>query len=372
MKKVCILQNGLARGGTDTFVVNLCRGLDKTKYDITVVNTGARPETRIRERDILDLNVKIFHTAPLESLHLKLKHLWKLYKFLRKEKFDVFQTNIDLFNGPNLMVAWLAGVPVRCCHSHNSRQHLELINGKTPAVRLYQGLMRWMCWTFSNRRCGCSRDAMEFLYPGKNWMKQSQPTIIYNGIDLERFRQAIDVEAKKKELGLTAPHHVITVGHIIAQKNPLYTAEIICGLTKVRKDCDFIWVGAGELQDEVNEILKRGNCLDRVKFFSKRKDIPEIMRCADVFILPSSFEGLGIVAIEAQASGLYALLSDKVPQEADCGSAEFISIDSAPSEWVDKISAILDGTQGRSSVGPELNKFSIEYMTSQMSEVFDK
>ena len=121
--KVCILQNGLARGGTDTFVVNLCKGLDRQKFDITVVNPSTRPGSMVREPDILDTGAKIVHTSDLGKGHLsKFIHFIRLYKLLRTEKYDVFQTNVDLFNGPNLFVAWLAGVPVRCCHSHNTMQ----------------------------------------------------------------------------------------------------------------------------------------------------------------------------------------------------------------------------------------------------------
>ena len=72
--KVCILQNGLARGGTDTFVVNLCKGLDKDKYDLTVVNPCNRPESLIREPEVIAAGAKIIHTHPLSGVKGKLKH----------------------------------------------------------------------------------------------------------------------------------------------------------------------------------------------------------------------------------------------------------------------------------------------------------
>lgn len=145
--KVCILQNGLARGGTDTFVVNLCSSIDKNKFNITVINPNAK--TNERESDLLNSGVDLVHTSPLSGIYSTLKHFVMLYRVLRAKRFDVFQTNVDLFNGPNLFIAWLAGVPIRCCHSHNSMQQRELVEGRTLAIRLYQNFMRFLCWHFA-------------------------------------------------------------------------------------------------------------------------------------------------------------------------------------------------------------------------------
>ena len=221
--KVCILQNGLARGGTDTFVLNLCKGLDKNQYRITVINPSNKAGSKVLEPDIQALGVQILHTSDLSSgIISKCKHFWRLFKILRYYKFDVFHTNIDLFNGPNLFIAWLAGIPIRCCHSHNGMQQKELVEGRTLSIRIYQYLMRWMCWHFSNRRIGCSKIAMDFLFGGRNWEQGEYPHIINNGIDIEKYRKPIDTKLKRKELGLTNKYHIITIGRIIPQKNPLF------------------------------------------------------------------------------------------------------------------------------------------------------
>lgn len=370
MKKVCILQNGLARGGTDTFVVNLCKGLDKSKFDITVINSAPdKNNCYVREPEVLAAGVRIYHPYPF--VYSKLRYFWQLYKFLKKEKFDVFQTNIDLFNGPNLLVAQLAGVPLRCCHSHNSNQPIQLVKGNTLAVRAYQVMMRWMCWSFSNRRCGCSKLAMEFIFKGKDWHKGSYPKIINNGIDLDLFKKSIDVEKKKRSLGLTAKYHLITVGHIKPQKNPLFIAHLFADLCNAKNDCDLIWVGDGVLKKEVQDILKAEGIESRVHFFDNRSDVSEILRCADCFILPSAFEGLGIVAIEAQASGLPCLLSDKVPEEVDCGTVDFLPIDRGTNIWADAITKVIERKKIYKLNIEKLNQFSIENMVSQMEELFN-
>ncbi len=370
-KKICILQNGLARGGTDTFVVNLCRGLDYDKYDITVVNPSNKKESLVREPEVLKIGARIIHTSPLTGFMSKIKHLWMLYGILKKEKFDVFQTNIDLFNGPQLLIAWLAGVPVRCCHSHNTMQQKSLIQGMTIAVGIYQKVMKWMCWTFSNRRTGCSEDAMDFLFTDKDWHQDRYPIVINNGIDIEHFRRPIDIEEKKREIGLTAKYNIITIGRIIPQKNPLFIARVFSELSKMRDDVDFVWVGIGDKEEECREIFRRNNCLRRVHFLGLRSDVNEILKSCDLFFMPSAFEGLGIVIVEAQVAGLQCLVSDVVPKESECGAVEYMSLSKTEKEWAQMICNMIDRKISLCVDEKKIQEFSIEYMVAQMEKVFE-
>ena len=95
------------------------------------------------------------------------------------------------------------------------------------------------------------------------------------------------------------------------------------------------------------------------------------MHCAELFIFPSLFEGLGIVAIEAQAAGLSCLLADTLPIETDCGGALYLPINSGETVWVNYINNILDGKIRLSSDDSKLEKFSIQYMSEQMTQVFE-
>ena len=370
-RKVCILQNGLARGGTDTFVVNLCTSIDKEKYEITVVNPSVKEGSRVREVDVLATGTTILHTHDLGNLKGKFIHLKRLYSILKKVKFDVFQTNIDLFNGPNLLVAWLAGVPVRCCHSHNAMQQKALVEGTTFSIRIYQRMMRWMCWHFSNRRCGCSIEAMEFLYKGYGWQQKEYPSVISNGIDLKEYGREINTTEKKKELGLTAKYNLVTVGRLIPQKNPLFLAEMFSMLCKSRKDCDLVWVGIGPLEEKCHQIFQENSISDRVHFLGSRNDVADILKCCDLFCLPSAFEGLGIVIIEAQAVGLSCIVSDVVPRAADCGKCYFVPLSDNYDVWVKNMSDMIDGKIRLSIDKERLQNYSISHMAKQMEKVFE-
>lgn len=371
-KKICILSNGLWRGGTDTFVVNLVKGLNKDRYDISVVLSISDEWLAAREPEVIAAGAKTFRTWGITGKGLKgrFKHLCLLYKYLKREKPDVFQTNIDLFNGPNLFVARLAGVPIRICHSHNSMQEREASGGRNIAVSAYQGLMRWMCWFFSNRRAGCSEEALDFLFEHK-WKSDTKALVVNNGIEIKRFRTGVNRKEKERELGVQKHYHILTVGRLSPQKNPRMIAECFVDLCKMRQDCDLIWVGIGDMENQLKEFLKEHDVLDRVYFLGTRDDVNELMQISDLFLFPSLFEGLGIVLIEAQAAGLPCLVSDTVPQMVDCGGCEFLSIQKEPLVWAESISRILDGEKQFNIEENKLQKYSIEYMVSQMETLFD-
>ena len=371
--KVCILQNGLARGGTDTFVVNLCKGLDRQKFDITVVNPSTRPGSMVREPEILDTGAKIVHTSDLGKGHLsKFIHFIRLYKLLRTEKYDVFQTNVDLFNGPNLFVAWLAGVPVRCCHSHNGMQQKELVTGKTISIKFYQTLMRWMCWHFSNRRCGCSEIANNFLYKGYPWRTEPYPTIINNGIEIEKYRKNIDIKRKRFELGVSTKFIVLSIGRLIPQKNPVFIANSISKLLAKRNDIAFVWVSKGEMEDECRNIFQKNNVASQVYFIGYRDDVDEILKCVNLFYMPSVFEGLPIVLVEAQASGIPCLASDNISKEVDCGLVQFKTLNDSIDSWVTAIEDIIDEKSDLKLNEELMQRFSISRMVAQMEIVFEQ
>lgn len=370
MRKICILQNSLSYGGTDTFVINLCEGLVKDGYVVTVVLSVDEDEAGPRLNDLQNTGVHLVWTCSLKNAITKLRHLFLLYKELKKGKYHGFQTNIDLFNGPNLFVAWLAGVPVRECHSHNSQQGKELQDGRKLNVRLYQSVMRWLCWTFSNRRCGCSESALDFLF-GKKWKDAPKARVIHNGIDLSAYQKSFDKDEKKYALKLMNTYNLCTVGRISYQKNPEFLVDVFYELSKIRDDVDLIWCGTGDLEEKIRKKINDLNLEGRVHLLGARNDISEVLRCSNLFLLPSRFEGLGIVLIEAQAASLPCVMSDVIPMEVDCGLCLPLSLECSPEYWARQICEVLDGKLVFEADAKKLNEYTINNMVKEMEEIFE-
>lgn len=358
---ICILNHGLASGGTDSFVLNLVRGLIHDGHNVTIA-LAVNPESgkQFREDEAREMGATIVKLSDLGSVRDVLRYALRLYKFLKAGHFDVFHANMDLFNGINMFVAWLAKVPVRVCHSHNSQSQYEQQSGKHLAVKIYRSIMRRLLWRFSTARCGCSAQAMEYLFC-KKWRADKSSQVVYNGIDLARFRlSGSEIRRSQKK--------IITVGRISAQKNPHFIVRIMAALHAIDSTYTLDWVGNGELKDEIQEEIHRLGLEQNITMLGAQKNIPELLNSASIFLFPSIFEGLGIALIEAQAAGLSCLVSDRVPNEVDAGKCHFMSIDIDPKCWAEKI--ILLSNDKNEIDSTKLSRFDVKNMVCQMEKIY--
>ena len=371
MKKICLLNHGLASGGTDSFVLTLAKGLIEDGYDVTIA-MAVDPDSpsQFREAEAINMGAKIYKTSDVGGIKKILRHYKRLYQFLKAEKFDVFHANMDLFNGFNMSVAWLAGVSVRVCHSHNSQSQYEANTGKHFVVNVYRTIMRAFLWCFSNRRCGCSEMAMDYLFQEK-WKKDVNSSVVYNGVDFSRFvYDGFDKAQKKKELGLSANKLLITVGRFAEQKNPMFTIKIMKELHKRRQELHLIWIGNGEMRTQIErEIGEAGSAY--IHLLGTKKNVNDYVRCADLFLMPSLFEGLPIAPIEAQAANLPCVLSDSITQQVNLGMCQFISLNEGAAAWASAICDILDGKTSLAIDEEKRVRFDQNYMIRSMEKIYE-
>lgn len=371
MKKICLLNHGLASGGTDSFVLTLAKGLLADGYDVTIamaVDPDSPPQ--FREAEAIAMGAKIYKTSDLDGINKILRHCTRLYQFLKAEKFDVFHANMDLFNGFNMPVAWLAGVPVRVCHCHTSSSQYETKTGKHFVVNVYRIIMRASLWLFSNRRCGCSEMAMDYLFQNR-WKKNNHSKIVYNGVDFARFiSSGFNKQEKKEELGLPQNQLLITVGRFSPEKNPFITIQVMQELHKIRPELHLIWIGDGDLRSQIEtKIAENGS--NYIHLLGTQKNVNDYLRCADLFLMPSLFEGLPIAPIEAQAANLPCVLSDTIPQQVNLGLCQFISLEESPATWAAAICNILDGKSCLMMDEKKRRRFDQNYMVKSVEEVYE-
>ena len=191
----------------------------------------------------------------------------------------------------------------------------------------------------TSRYLACSKVASEFMF-GEKLKYQSKAIIIPNAIDMDRFKYNSFVRnAKRKELGIREKQLTIChVGRLSMQKNPYGMLDIFKEVLEKEENALLLSVGTGELEDEIKKYAKEIGVSEKVKFMGKRTDVEEVLQASDVFFLPSFYEGLPIVAIEAQTAGLYCVLSKNITREVDItGNVRFLDIEEQLSEWADVI-----------------------------------
>ena len=233
--------------------------------------------------------------------------------------------------GAVMKAAKKAGVPCRIAHSHNSRPDLPGI------MKLYKMWTSRDIEASATHFVACSREAAEWLFPRKH----KRASVWNNAIDLDAFSFSAAERARTRaELNIPNDAKVIAhVGRFADQKNHVFLVKLLNELCDRDSSVYAALVGNGPLFEEIKAQAKS----DRILFLGQRSDVPSILTAADLFLFPSNYEGLGIVAVEAQASGLYCLASLGVPAAADIGVGLFERLSLSENEkiWVEKVETAL-------------------------------
>jgi glycosyltransferase involved in cell wall biosynthesis len=247
-------------------------------------------------------------------------------------------SHVHHFTGHVLRLAWKFGVPNRIAHSHNDTSVVDAEAG--VARKAYLRLMERWIRTYATSGLAASQKAAKALYRS-SWGVDSRWRVQPYGIDLTQFHEAYDGASLRRELGV--PGGALVIGHVgrfYEQKNHPLLLKIFDEVRRRLGDSHLLLVGDGPLRPSIQQLSRDLGLAGTVTFAGVRRDVPCIMRGAmDMFVLPSLFEGLPLVLMEAQAAGLPVVVSDAVSDEADVVSESIrrISVSAPPSHWADAI-----------------------------------
>jgi glycosyltransferase involved in cell wall biosynthesis len=163
--------------------------------------------------------------------------------------------------------------------------------------------------------------------------------IIHNAIDVKRFTYDQELRNKMREkLGLTDKLVLGHVGRFNYQKNHPYLIDIFDAVCGKRDDAVLLLLGEGPDMDAIKEKCRQLGIYDKVLFAGNQKETEAYYQAMDIFLLPSFFEGLPGVLMEAQAAGLRCFVSDTVTGEAQATDlVTYCSIGQPPEKWADEI-----------------------------------
>lgn len=184
----------------------------------------------------------------------------------------------------------------------------------------------------------CSNVAGRFLF-GNHFVDSPKKLIVRNGIESKLY--VFDPEERKQkreEFGIADTDVVIGhVGRMAPPKNPLFLIDIINELSRIDNGYRLMMIGNGPMENEIKEKVYQLGLENKVIFAGVRNDVPKLLNAFDLFVFPSLYEGLGIVAVEAQANGLKCLISDNVPDEVDLTGIKKLNLKVGASAWAKEI-----------------------------------
>ena len=185
----------------------------------------------------------------------------------------------------------------------------------------------------------CSELAGRWLFGNKEYDK-GNVYLLNNAIEIEKFKYNEEVrKAKRKELGIEEDTLIIGhLGRFVAQKNHHFLIDIFAEFYKKNQNSILLLAGQGPLKEEIEEKVKNLGLDKNVRFLGQRNDANELYQALDVFVLPSIYEGLPVVGVEAQASGLLCVLSSDMTKETKVlKTTEFLTLDVGAEKWANTI-----------------------------------
>ena len=320
-------------GGAETLIMNIYRSIDREKVQFDfLVNVF---DKMFYEDEILSLGGRIFRMPFLTKITPVLYEK-KLCDFFREHsEIKTVHSHLETTTGIILKQAKKAGVPVRIAHSHNSRFTGE--GARYALENAYKSYCRSKVVPNATKLFSCSELAGKWLYGSSD--KASQ--LILNGIDTSRYAYSPSVRAEiRRELEIGESDTVFGhIGRFNDQKNHLFLMDIFSTYLKNGGNGVLLLAGEGDLLGQVRQKAAELGISESVNFLGLRSDIPRLLQAFDMFLLPSKFEGLPLVIVEAQAAGLPCLAADTISSMADlgCSLVTFLPIDSAE-KWAEKMS----------------------------------
>lgn len=315
-------------GGVESVVMNYYRHIDRDKIQFDFICDD--DSTDIPYDEIKKLGGKVILIPPYQkvfSYHFKLK------KVLKDGGYKIVHSHINTLSVFSLFAAKCAGVPVRIAHSHSTT------NKKEKKKNLLKQVLRPFSKVFATDYMCCSELAGRWLFGDKEYDK-GNVYLLNNAIDLDKFKYDEKVrKAKRKELNIADDTLVIGhVGRFVEQKNHRFLIDIFNEVYKQNENSILLLVGQGPLMAEINEKVKKLGLEKYVKFLGQRNDVNMLYQAFDVFLLPSLYEGLPVVGVEAQATGLLCIFSDDMTKETKVlATTKFLSLEQSSKEWANNI-----------------------------------
>ncbi len=330
--------SNMARAGIETFLMNYYREMDRDQIQFDFL--ANKPAPGEYDEEVRGMGGRVFVSPGLNPLH-----------FPRYERYmaDLLHNNPDIkivhsHNGTlgyyAIKSAKDAGIQIRIAHAHNTQ---ILRDSKYPLKFVCKQLLPGAATDY----WGCGRDAGIFYFGEKRWKESG--FILHNAINISKFQFQPEIRRHLRQL-----HHVeecFVIGHVgrfNLQKNHSRLLDIFAAIAKIAPEARLALIGVGELAQATQEKARAMGLQEKVLFLGQMANVNEWYQAMDCFVLPSLFEGLPVVGVEAQAAGLPCFFSDRVTDEVLLSpDARQIPLDAKDEEWAKRILAAKQGKSSR-------------------------
>ena len=355
MKILFVVKNMRLSNGVASYAMNYYRKLNGSdiQFDFLIISDVGSPYYS----EIEESGNKVFFMPSYKKEPFKI--IPYLNRLFTDNKYDVVHCNVMNSGSVILKIAKIHKVPVRILHSHatqtGDKKWKELRNKFFCAVSLKN----------ANTYFSCSHLAGDYLFGKDNYY------LIPNAIDIDKY--SYDQQKRKllrEEERCEKKLVVTTVGRFTRQKNPMFIVDIVDELSKMGIEVAFWWFGNGELEPEVHKYAGEKGVDKYIKFWGANPKVMDYYSAADIFILPSLYEGLPVVGIEAQVAALPVLLADTITTETQISdSVRFLPITDAKL-WAENIAELRNCNRETIAKSLNLSEYKIENQAEKLKNLY--
>ena len=340
MKKILVVSSMKKGGGISELVFKYYSLLQKdADYQIDVLSESGSNEFK---EELIEQGIHCYYVTPFKKNPIKYFLNWN--QFLKSADYDYIHAHIDNYVrfAPYIL---LKNQPEKLIiHSHNSDN--KVVKSSKIKKMIHDYIKRRV--EKSNfTKVACSKSASQWLFG------DDKSKIIYNGINLDKFQFS---ESKRntfrEKYGFDKNDKVILhVGRFAEQKNHKLLIDIFEKCVEEDNSYRLFLIGNGPLKQSMMDLIKEKKLTSFVTMIDYSAEISSFMSMADLMIFPSIFEGFPISLVEAQASGLPILYSDKITNEIELlSTTQAFSLDTSLEEITNRVFRI-----GRVSIEERLN-----------------
>ena len=306
MIRILHVLGGLNTGGAENFVMNLYREIDTKELQFDFVRHVT--SENFFDNEIIERGGKIYDCPRYNGKNHKDYCKWWKNFFASHPEYKLIHGHSRSTSAIYLKTAKQFGL-VTVSHSHS------VSNGRGISAKIKDYMQR-NTKKYADYMFACSDEAGQWMF-GKNILENTRYKTLPNVIDCSRFK--FDYNKRRdmrSKLNIEDDYVLGHVGRFTDVKNHDFLLEVFANITNI-KNIKLLLVGDGELYESIQEKAKKLGIEDKVIFVGAKGNTQDYYNAMDIFTFPSTYEGLGIAVIEAQASGLPCIVSDKVPRAVE-------------------------------------------------------
>lgn len=322
MIKIAIVAGVLHSGGKRNLIMEYYRHIDRNlvRFDFICDSDS----NGIPYEEIESLGGRVYIVAPYKFLP---KHLIDTYHILKKNGYDIIHAFDNTLNVFPMLLGKLAGIKVRISESISK-------GDKNEKKTLVKNVLKPFSLYFVTQCMANSVDCGIWQFGKKTYEKGN--LAIFKSV-INTGENAYDAELRKETRRIFGWENNVVYGFIgryVDQKNPLFLIDIFNEISVIQKDAILVMIGFGELEESMMRRVDDYGLTNKVINLGRRDDIKQFYNAFDAFLLPSLYEGMPVVGIEAQCAGLPIFFSKNITDETTaCELAYYIGLDKTPREW---------------------------------------